>query len=378
MKPKDDSFLSDPDQSDALDAYLDDLARDRAAPPLGLDPALAATARRVQDLADLATDANIRTADKQRTWEALMQYASTPTVVPLPLRRTNSAPAERRQPPSYPKRLVRTAARPLGLVATLTLVVLVGLSAVAVYRVAPGRQPDPTSIPAAIGGTAIAETPQPDEADPVWGTLDDGTTYVHVPWGTCDVAPAEFEDVMDTIFGPDYPFEASPPQPQIAGTKAGPNGTLQFTFGQLPPGEPVSDDVIAALVETYETYLGCDGMPLRQAPLFTPEGLVREYLEAPSIYLYDGGVDGGQIGTLWSDHMGRQGVDEDHLGRLSFYYLYDFRLLDTGQVVAFLSYALIGESPQFYVEAGYVLFEQQNGQWLIDEQFRRPPPMPSA
>lgn len=374
MNPDDDTLPPDSDPADALNAYLDDLARGRESPNPALDPSLAAAVRRVHDLADATTVAHASAADEQRTWEALMGYPSTAPVVPFPsLPAAPPASPEPRQARSYPRRLGRAASRPLGLVATLTLVVLVGLSAFAAYRISPrGSDPDPTSIPAFAGdGTVTAETAPSNEADPVWGTLDDGTEYVRIPWGDCDVAPADFEDVMETVVGEDYPLDYAPPTPQIASTEAGPNGTRLYTFTDLPTGEPVSDDIIAAVVDTYATYLGCQDVPLRQAPLFTAEGLVREYWEVPSIYLQDGGADGHRLAMLWADHMGRQGVDEEHIGKLSPIYLYDFRMRADGSVVAYMSGGHLDELPQFYVEAGYVVFRQQDGQWLIDEQFRR-------
>lgn len=179
---------------------------------------------------------------------------------------------------------------------------------------------------------------------------------------------------METVVGDAIPFDGVPPQPQIATVQPGPNGTAQYFFDQLPDGGPVSQEIIEAAMRTYSLYLGCEDTPLHWAPLFTDRGLFREYWETPSIYLQDGGADGHRLAALWSDYQGRQSVDEEHIGKLSWAYLYDFRTLPDGNVAAYLS----GNSgmdpdalPDFYMGAGYVVFAEQDGQWLIDEQFRR-------
>lgn len=280
--------------------------------------------------------------------------------------------------PEPPSRGIRRVGRDsLGLVASLALVVLVAVSAFAVYG-GPSGGGEPTQFQGAGPGpaTATVGSGQADvrATDPVYGATDDGTEYVRIPWGDCtNVEPMAFDDAMELIVGEAYPFDSYPPLVEIATSSITANALSLWSFTRLPSGGEPDQSVIDAVVQTYSLYLGCQDTYLRRATLLTPKGLVRDAFAMPGPYLTDGRPEGGYLSALWFDGQGRQTNDPDHFGKLSFSYLYDFRLLPNGKVAAFLSDSQVPGQPDalptFYENAGYVLFAEHDGQWLIDEHF---------
>lgn len=161
-------------QADRLDAFLDRLVGVNPAPSPNLDPWLAATARHVHELASDSVAADIRSGGKARRWEHLMQTPMKPSVVtPFPLTRTLPPSTPMSIPPrpaNRPSRLRRLGSGSVGLVATLTLVLLVAASSLAVYLSAPRGGDEPTMLPAAFGATPEGT---PSSSSEVTGVPDD-------------------------------------------------------------------------------------------------------------------------------------------------------------------------------------------------------------
>lgn len=315
----------------------------------------------------------VDSAGRPNPEEEPVRIAAPTPVIALPGQAADRSSQPDRRPPA-PRGIRRVGRDSLRLVASLALVVLVAVSAFAVYGGLPDGGGQPPRFQGAGAGTAT-EAADARATDPVSGTTDDGTAYVRVPYGDCTgVDPMTFDDAMQVIVGDDYPFEGFPPPVEIATYRANANSTAQWAFSTLPTGRPVDPETIAAVVQTYGLYRGCEDTKLRQTRTLTPEGFARDVYLTPSHYLInDVQPDGGRLVALWFDEQGEQTNDADHFGKLTETYLYDFRLLPSGKVVAFKSGGGVPGNPDalptFYENAGYVLFAERDGQWLIDEQF---------
>lgn len=306
---------------------------------------------------------------------------ATPATLPGSGLRPERPFQDRESPDSWARRRPSPPRRPYGVIATLVLVLLVAASAVALRLTAPGGEDQPTSLAGAVAATATADPatrPAPtaplgaasDQAAPVYGTAPDGTNYLRVPYADCDsVSPRGFDEVMGIVVGEDYPFDSYPPAVEIALVRGDTGG---YTFGAIPGGTSPPQEAIDAAVQAYAVYLGCDDMALHQASAMTAEGLARRAYAVPNAQPWDGEVSGSYLRSLWQDGQGLTAPDEDHLGELAPVYLYEFRLLEDGRLLAFMSVARGGytsdELPAFNTNMGYVLFAERDGQWLIDEQ----------
>lgn len=345
------------DQREELHRFLDGLVSGSGSGTAALDPSLASTARRIHEVAASTSAISHRS---NQEWETLMSM-------------TISAPARLDSvlPPPRPTRTrLLPPIRPSGrFVAMFVAIVLFAVGGLAL-----GLRPREADPVPSIAVAPLASQPS-GAAAPVHGVSPDGVSYVQVPYADCDVTPVSYSFVMEIVLGDAYPFDSAPPFPEIASEQPGPNGTRQYGFDALPAGSAASSDVVDSAIRTYSLLLGCEDAPLRQASQFTAKGLARHYWESPSIYLQDGGADGGRLAALWSDNQGRQDVDPDHIGKLAPFFLYDFRILPNGDLAAYVSGVegspTANALPAFYDNAGYVVFAPHNGSWLIQEQFLR-------
>lgn len=352
----------DPRQWDELDAFLDDLAHGNQASPPSLDPTLAVTVRHVHDLASEQIAADTRRAAKAHRWEDLMRTnAARSTVTPFPttatLPRSSASPPIPLRPVMSKSRLRRLGGQSLGLVATLTLVLLVAASSLALYLSAPQGGDDPTMLPAAFGAspevtaTATPASTQPPPSDAARVTAVE-----------CTVEPLEFEDVMSILSAPsaDLPFDESYVESF---------NTNRLSRSSLASGAPVEQQTREELSHLYGAYLGCY-LPLQQARIFSDAGLLRFYRtqESPLLtaQLYE---------LLWLDQQGDVSPPGGEpasldLGRPGRSYLYDFRMIGLTRVGAYIALNQSNNpngSPR-YEEAGFVVFvPSADGQWFIDE-----------
>ncbi len=158
MRPPDEDRLAAARAADALNRSLDD-ARYRDTPAPG-DRELDAAVRRINEIAATNVPAHVIRSAEDRLWEDLMQRHITAAPTPGPA----AIPADavtRQDDLRWRPRIDRPAQRSvrvghrighrvMGLVATLTIVALIGLSGLAVYLNIPDGGGEPTSM-AAVG-----------------------------------------------------------------------------------------------------------------------------------------------------------------------------------------------------------------------------------
>ena len=173
--------LRDARAADRLNTWLDGSSNHRLAGPPDLGPIAAAIDRLSRTgLPDTAIRRH-----EDTLWETLMrpQTSTAPAVVTSPVISGQSDPVAIRPSPAR-----RSSSRVMGLVATLTLVVLISLSAVAVYLSSPRPGDEPELTLAAVGAASptarIEPVPTQARADatrvvddpPIW-TLPAVTAY---------------------------------------------------------------------------------------------------------------------------------------------------------------------------------------------------------
>ena len=231
-----------------------------------------------------------------------------------------------------------------------------------------------TGIAAGSAGPESGDPGAGPVAAPRYGTTD-GTAYVQVPYGDCSVVtPLGYDEAIRRILPEDgsYQLFGSPPDAQIATSRIAEDGLTQWDFTTLPEGELASQSDIAAMVEVYTLYRGCEASPLRQATQLSPEGLQRAAFRTPGPENVDTRVDEAFLAQLQLSSEAEFAGDPGLLGELSDAYLYDFRVIEEGRVVAYLSHGVTAATmPAFFDGAGYVVFVERDGEWLIDEQFIR-------
>ena len=371
MTSSDDRRSPNARPADALDAFLDDLTHGDRSDRHALAPGIADTARRLRGLADATLAANIAPGDEARTWEALMRgRPSRPQLVTRPSA-VRPSPS-RTVIPIPPSRLRRVGSQSLGLVATLTLVALIGLSGLAVYLTAPQRDdPATAAVVAAASPTAVATISTADSQE-----------IVYQP---CDVTPRDYDDLMEMVANqvlvpqPDVPFARGR-------TDSMDPGGPRF---RLPEGSPVSVETQADVVDRIGTWLNCT--PFLQAAVSTDDYLVRRALDGPltgwstfSWWLYSH-PDLAPVRSEERDAMTGVVIDPAAselapVGTSPLIYAYGFRRLDDWQVAAYLASPIVqsdneGLVPSYtalsdplYEEHGYIVLEQQpDGQWLVEE-----------
>ena len=307
--------------------------------------------------------------------EAPMRTAPPQTVLAFPgqpsTRSARPAPSGHRDGPAFPRTLRRVGRDSLGLVASLALIVLVALSAIAVYDGTPGGD-EPTTFAGAGVSTPTVEPTDAAASEPVYETMADGTEYAVIPFAECNVEAVSYDRAISTIIG-NYRRTEDPSSLADLATGSWTADGVRWSFSGLPAGPVPVQDTIESVVRLYSTYEGCGSDPLRQAAMFTQAGFFRQVYSAPSFGL-GGEPNGEYLLDLWLGGQGQTISSPASLGGTSGSYLYDFRLLPDGDVVAYLAFdpmsAAEDSLPTFYENAGYVLFTQQDGDWLIDEQLR--------
>lgn len=346
-----DSPAGDARQSDRLDAFLDALAHGNPAmPPRDLDPTLATTVRHVHSLAGESVAADIRRAGKAQRWEDLMRHnVAHATVTPfptitLPSSSSSSAPAMAPPRPAVQRSwLRRLGGQSLGLVATLTLVLLVATSGLAVYLSAPRGGDEPTMLPAAFGATPEG-TPFAERQNP------------RVTIQRCDVVPMSFDAIMGIL--------AVPIENRIQ-----PPNTTQLTL-PLPDGPPLDRLTEATLTLLTGTYLGCATYP-EMAALRTDDGIYRLFTSEVSQHgsLEFGFLNGDLIAQAWLQRDDTGLSDLAPVGQPSPFVLTKFRQLADGRVAAYLSrsFSLDADGTLTTSSDGYIVFAQEDGRWLIDD-----------
>lgn len=348
-RPPDDAARTDAAQADALDRYLDALARGERPATADLDPTLAATVRRAHAMGDDGARATTRRAGKARRWEDLMRTRAPasitirPAIVPLPGRGATVPMLPDQQP--VPTRLRRWGGRSMGLVATLALVLLVTAAGAGVYLTMPGGQaPDDTAptLAGVAGGTPTAMPVKREAADP---RLDPEH---------CTIDPLPYEQIMGLLEHHYF----TPGADDLISTQP---LALPLPDGPVPV-EAVLEELDAVLVQR----LSCQESLGRQAALSTDGGIVRAF-----IYRDENGgerVVGEWLLQLWSQQA--EGIATTvSYRRLHSYELTEVRTLPDGRVAGYLTIELeyLFDETSPHPGNGYVVFAQQDGRWLVDD-----------
>lgn len=360
----DDLRASDARQARLLDAYLDDLRSGNTPPPPRLNPDLSQIARLAHELDATPLPSMTQRAAKARTWEKLMHPSKTASILAFasldqPDHSVSYGPAARSSQrlvgspgavgseaatsPRVSSRLHRIGGRSLGLVATLTLVALVALSAFAVYLSAPPRNPLPTIMLAGVG-EGTPGSPQPD------GVLLPNRT-------TCTVAPRDYDQII-SLLEPYRSGRSELPTPWLVAPRN--PGEAVLPTGPAPDATATSK--IAAL---WGMYQGCQLSReyRRSASLFTDDGIVRYYL-----------VPGSAIDHV-VDLLSYEPVADDALPQLdepSSRAMTDLRLIGDDRAAAFISTGWTNPATpplanDIRRQFGHIFFVRQGDRWLIDE-----------
>lgn len=394
MTDRDDRRPLNGRQAEALDRYLDDRARGTPSVRTALDRPLVETVHRLQGLADATVATNLSDDDEAQTWETLMRMPVTPWLSRLPstgdgqtsdavprmaggtMTRDDSGdgkqPAARIVPisrPSPPSRLRRFGSRSLGLVATLTLVSLLGLSGLALYLSAPRPDvPDGHALLAAASPTA--DTAPADSQE--------------VFYAPCDVTPRNYNELMAMLSARILVADSAVP-PSLAS-----ESTALGIYGpryHLPEGSTVSPDLRAELVGVLGSWTNCN--PFLRAALSTDDYLVRNALEGPIagpmtffwwLYSHPSAVPlaPNRFGEGVPPIPDPSDAELNPVGTSADVYAYGFRMLDQAHIAAYLASPLVQVDgtgpvsvpvgPPRYEESGYVVFVRQpDGRWLVDE-----------
>lgn len=397
MTTRDEGRPPDARQADALDAFLNDRVRGNPSPRTELDGSLVETVHRIQGLADATLAAYVSGAGEARTWEALMRDATsrprlvampaigaTPTSEPVNLaavmrmgRRPGAAaafPSARLVPlgpAAPPSRLRRLGSQSLGLVATLTLVAMIGLSGLAVYLSAP-RPNDRAGFPLLAGASPTADAESvPSDSHEIFS-------------GPCDVTPRDYDELMAVISA--RILVPDPVAPASVASESGPFGSTGPRY-RLPDGNAVSPDIRTELVGVLGSWTNCT--PFLRTALSTDDYLIRYALEGPISgpttvfwWRYSHPEDVPPAPTVVTDgipplpdpgdaELATSGASTD-------IYAYAFRSLGDERIAAYLASPLMqfGEAgsdsrpvgPPTYEESSYVVFARQpDGRWLVDE-----------
>ena len=406
-------------QADALNRYLDRLDRGDAVPLQGddLDPALAATARAVRGPDPGAAPGR---ADEDRLWRELSQSGKRPPIVVLPPTRrplatlpTSNAPGgdgplpRRGVGDQSAGRLRTVGGRTLGVVATLSLVLLIAMSAFLLYLNAPPSDVPPTSFAAALASTpaaapvAVGATPGavsdsgPVPADALRPIVQD-----------CTVTPRTIDDVITTLALPytepagrdlsTLPVNVYADRPYLLPNTVTAQGEPRGPIVEpLPAGGPVDPGTVDALARLYGQWVGCGLLvrddALAQASLYSDDGLIRYFWRdglGPEGFMLVGlGREPGHPDTgnpalaegVTPPPGSQLGIAPEYIpviGQPWHRWLWGFRTLGDGRVAAYIAdggpawddYPLtFAEMSGGQLANGYLVFVQQDGQWLIDE-----------
>jgi hypothetical protein len=357
-----DSPAGDTRQSDRLDAFLDALAHGNPAmPPRDLDPTLATTVRHVHSLAGESVAADIQRAGKAQRWEDLMRHnVAHATVTPfptitLPSSSSSSAPAMAPPRPAVQRsRLRRLGGQSLGLVATLTLVLLVATSGLAVYLSAPRGGNEPTMFPAAFGATPEG-TPTTSAGVPA--------DLVHPILTACDVQPRTIENVLGVLATPlnERTVELSLPQSFQRHPAGGADQGVPLNPINLPDGVVPDQAAIDAVTATFGQFQACARLQerLRTTALYTDHGLILANW-------ISGEPNGVELVRLAQTPVPFEGAQAS-IGQPSADALWGFRTLDDGRIAAWLLASGDADLGLLPVGQDFVVFAFVDNRWLIDE-----------
>ena len=409
-------------QIDALNRYIDGLAQgiDPHAPDL--DPGLVAAVRAIHGGDTIAAGPDPDRAGEDRLWRDLMQLRPRPELRALPRSPsatrlpplTGDTPRSpvmaRRGPPRAIGRLRHIDGRTLGMVATLTLVALVMLSALAVYLSAPDGTAPPTSI-AGIGATmpdsqlpaAVAATPGvvgdagPVPADAIRPIVQDCTVTSRTIDNVITTLARPYAEQTDTESPPRADVDAYAHRPYLVPNTLAADGEPRGPLvDPLPAGSTVDPDTIDELARLYGQWVGCGPSgrndQLAQSALYSDDGLIRYFwrdglgpsgfelvgLGKPPGDPYTGNL---ALAAGASPSPGPQlGMAPEYipvLGEPWNRWLWGFRALDDGRVAAYVANsdgASWGSYPVTFAEMsggqlinGYLVFVWQDDKWLIDE-----------
>ena len=360
-------------QAERLDAFLDGLAHSGPVLPPDLDPSLAATVRQFHALARQGTAADIRHAGKARRWEHLMQTPMKSSVVtPFPSSRTlpPSAPMPvAPRPVNRPSRLRRLGSGTLGLVATLTLVLLLAASSLAVYLSAPQNGDEPTMLPAALGATP-EETPVVMDSDVDPDFIDTYPDLIVPYLTTCDGASRSLQYLSDVVSLSIQPnSHATPRLSQTSEQDRPALPRTQFDYlnhgtGGASLATPVGDTVDlqsqVAIADTWSRYRSCVvSNEWRRAAIFmSDDALIR--------LVYREEIDLVAVSLLSAEP--RHGDRLPRLDQRDQFYIADFQSVDMNQVVASVLIERQGGGSIARLEvSAYVVFVRQADIWLVDE-----------
>ena len=362
--------MDDARQADRLDAWLDGLAHGDPNPPINLDPSLATTVRHVHALAHEGVAADIRRADKAQRWEDLMRsrIAQT-TVTPFPMATTllaSSAPPPVPLPPAVsPSRLRRWGGRSLGLVATLTLVLLVAASGLAVYLSAPGGG-EPTILPAAFGGSPAA-TPSNANSDVDPAFIAEYPDLAVPYLETCDVSPRTLEELTAILGAPIQPNRQGTPRLQLLPTIPRPTVPPSLLgrydsdgLAATPVGTEVDRDIRLGITGLWGRYRSCDlSHETRRAAVYMSDGALLRLV-------YADGFNLEAISALSAEP--RTGDRLPRFNQPDQLYLANFRLIGADHVMAdvLIERSNPQEGKRLEVNA-HVIFVHVNNIWLVDE-----------
>lgn len=403
----------DPAQADRLDRYLDGLVGGDHRPEPGLDIALAATARAAQGPAGADPDGSA----VDRTWRDLMARRPRPQLRTIP---ASSGPAAISRaglgdraawtddaprpgvPASRASRVRAFGNRTLGVVTTLALVAVIVLSGAAVWLNAPRAADPPPTFLAGVGATP----PAPAEAA-VWATPGVHPIAGAIPADAirpivqpCTVTPRTIDDVITTLALPYAEQEIDPANSPLGidpfldrpflvpDTIAADGRHTGVRIADLPSGTPVDATTIEAIALLYGQRMGCTwgaaGNQLALEALRSDDALIRLYWD------YDAVPNGGllvgmartpeTVGEVQA-RVARDGGDPSYLpqvGQPAGRWLWGFRSLPDGRVAAYIAIGSSTSADQYpatfdpivggQLVVGYIVFVNQDGRWLIDEE----------
>lgn len=372
-------------QARLLDGFLDDLPTGAAAPPPELDPGLSRIARLTYDFCAIPDQPAAQRATKAQTWEKLMKPASPSSVVTFPVSRLRAGftptgsrrglagsrwPVDREAcaSPRESSWSHRIGGRSLGLVATLTLVALVALSAFGVYLSAPPRDPPATIMAAGANGG----TPGTNGGTP--GTSDGGDVLLP-NITTCRVEPRDYAQTMELI-EPYLSGRSDAPEPYLDGKNVPPakivDGVPVPGRLELPPGTAPDHVITDQIASTWAIWQGCQRSHeyRRSASLFSDAGLVKYYVLGSNYY-----PPGSHVSNPGVDQLAREPLSNTDLPELdlpSTRAMTDLRLIGDDRAAAFISSGWtdpatppVANDPQR--RFGHIFFVRDGDRWLIDE-----------
>ena len=345
-------------QRDDLDAFLDGLTHSHSIPSAYLDPTLAATVRHVHALASESVAADIRRASKAQRWEDLLQNRiARSTVRPFPmaatLPRSSAPPPIPLRPAIQRSRLRRLGGQSLGLVATLTLILLVAASSLAVFLTVPQGDGDPTMLPAAYGARP--------EATPVPTGMAPG--LVHPILTVCRIQPRTIDETMRVLASPRIGDDGRAELPEaFQDTTTQTSARVATLYPILLPDGPTPEAAtVRAVTEVFGQYLSCTAMQslLGVAATLTDEGLILNY--------WLGGEPSGSQLLRLAQAFEPSAEARSRIGQPSRDALWGYRKLEDGRIAALILAQGDADLGLLPTTQDFVVFKQVDGQWLIDE-----------